>query len=75
MLSCLPVIINNNAIYSLRKLIVTMNTSSRVLQCVTVFSILNLLNYPLNEAACRPVSTAYSMITSSEGIYTPMRAH
>ena len=52
-----------------------MNTSSRVEQCATVFSILNLFNYPLNEAACPPVSTVYSPIMPSEGIYILMSVH
>ena len=35
--------------------------------------ILSLINYPLNEAACPPVSTIYySPIMPSEGIYTRM---
>ena len=51
---------------SLGKLIVAMNTSSRVGQCATVFSILSLFNYPLNKAACPPVCTLYSCIMPSE---------
>ena len=42
---------------TLRKLFVSTNTSSRVGQNATVFSILSLFNYPLNEADCPPVST------------------
>ena len=57
---------------TLRKSIVSMNTSSRVGQCATVFSISNQFNYPLNEVACLPVSTAYSQIIVYEGIYTLM---
>ena len=53
----------------------SMNTSSRVGQCVTVFSILTLFNYALNEGACLPVSSAYSPIMLSEAIYTLMRLH
>ena len=59
----------------LRNLIVSMNTSSRVGQCATVFSILSQFNYPLNEAACSPASTVHSPIMSSEGIYTLIRVH
>ena len=36
-------------LHTLRKLIVSMNTSSRDGQCATVFSILSPFNYPLNE--------------------------
>ena len=61
--------------HTLRKLIVSMNTSSRVGQCATVFSILSLFNYPLNEAAYPPFSTVYSPIIPSEGIYRLMRVH
>ena len=57
------------------KIIASMNTSSRAGQCATVFSILNLFNYPLNKAACAPVSKVYSAIMPSEGIYTLMRVH
>ena len=57
-------------ILTLRKLIVSTNTSSRVGQCATVFSIQSLFNYPLNEAACSPDSTVYSPIMPYEGIYT-----
>ena len=60
---------------TLRKRIVSMNTSTRVGQCATVFSILSLFNYPLNEAACPPVSTVYSPIMPSKDIYTLMRIH
>ena len=62
-------------VYSLRKLIVSMNTNSRIGQCATVVSILSLFNSPLNEAACPPVSTVYSPIMPSEGIYTLIRLH
>ena len=48
----------------------SMNTSSRVGQCATAFSILSLFNNPLNDAASPPVSTVYSPIMPSEGIYT-----
>ena len=60
---------------TLRKFIVSMKTSSRVGQRATVFSILSLFNYPVNEAACPPVNTVYSPIMPSEGIYTLMRVH
>ena len=52
-----------------------MNTSSRVGQCSTMFSILSLFNHPLNEAACPQISTVYSPIMPSEVIYTLIRAH
>ena len=48
---------------------------SRIGQCATVFSILSLFKYPLNEAACPPVSTVYSPFMPSEDIYTLMRVH
>ena len=38
------------------------NTSIRVGQSATALGILSLFNYPLNEAACLPVSTVYSPI-------------
>ena len=47
----------------------------RVGQCTTVFSILRLFIYLLNEAACPPFSTVYSPVMPSEGIYTLMRVH
>ena len=43
-------------------------------KCATVFSILSLFNYPLNEVACPPVSTVYSPTMPSEASYTLMRA-
>ena len=55
--------------------IVFMDTSSCIGQCATFFSNLGLFNYPLNEAACPLVSTVYSPIMPSEGIYTFMRVH
>ena len=74
-----PAIVSRNyqyiIVHSLRKLFECMNTRSRVRQCATVFSILNLFNYPLNEPACPPVSTVYSPIMPSKGIYTLMRVH
>ena len=60
---------------TLRKLIVSINTSTRVGQCATVFTIISLFSYPVNEAACPPVSTAYSPIMSSEVVYASMRVH
>ena len=50
-----------------------MNTSSRVEQCATMFTILSLFNYPLNEADFPLVSTVYSPIMPFEGIYTLIR--
>ena len=47
---------------------------SATLRKLTV-TILSLFNYPLNEAACPPVSTVYSLIMPSEGSYTLMRVH
>ena len=41
--------------FILRILIVSMNASSGVGHCATVFSILSPFDYPLNEAACPPV--------------------
>ena len=61
--------------YELRKSIVFMNTSSRVRQCATVFSILSLFNYPLNKVVFPAVSTVYSPIMLSKGIYTIIRVH
>ena len=46
-----------------------MITSSRVGQCATKFRILTLFISQVNEAACPPVSTVYSPIMPSEGIY------
>ena len=60
---------------TLRKLIVPMKTSGRVGQYATVSSILNLFNYPLNEAAYPLVSIVYSPIMPSEDIYTLLRVH
>ena len=57
------------------KLIVPINTSSRVRQCATVFSILRLFNYSLNKAACPLVSTVYFPIMPSEGFHTLKRIH
>ena len=45
----------------------SINTSSFVGQCATVFRILSLLAYPLNQAACPPVNTVYFPILPSEG--------
>ena len=60
---------------TLRKFIMSMNTSSRVGQCATAFSILSLFNYPLNETAHPPVSTAYSSKKNNtiRGIDTAIR--
>ena len=50
-------LLTHSRYHTLIKLIVFMNTSSRARQCETVFSILSICNYLLNEAACPPVST------------------
>ena len=67
----------HHCLRSPRILIVSMNPSSCVGQlCGSMFSILILLNYyPLNEAACPPVCTAYSPIVPSEDIYTLTPVH
>ena len=52
--------------HTLRKLIVSMNTSSRVGQC-SVFK-----SYPITHF---PVSTVYSLIMLTEVIYTLMRVY
>ena len=64
-------------VHTLRKINVSMKTSSSVGQCAPVFSILILFNYPLNKAACPPgpVNTVYSPIMPSEVIYTLMRIY
>ena len=59
---------------TLRKLIVSMNTSSRVWQCSAVLSILSLFNYLSNEAACSLVCLGYPPIMPTESIYTLMSA-
>ena len=64
-----------NIVTTLRKLIMSMNTSNRVGQCAIVLSSLSLFNYSLNEAACPPVSTVYSPVMPSEGIYTLIRVY
>ena len=62
-------------VLALRKLIRSMNMSSRIGQCATVFSILSLFNYPLNETVCRPVRTVDSPIMPFKGIYKYVCVH